>query len=471
MKVPKRLWGMEDQTSMGAQAFSRATRSLDDLLTSYGYNYIDTPIMEETELFLRKSGGELAKRMYTFTDPGGRQVSLRPEFTSSIVRACLDGLGGEVYPMRWWYAGPVFRYEMENANKRQFTQIGAELLGVDNASSDAEVMAMAVEGLSKLGVRQLSLVVGHIGFILALLKSQNISERGRIFLINNISELQRGASGLEEVKKRAEILGLYASDEMSDISPKSDYEPDIETMKRYLNGTTVAERGVRGIEEIWDRFIRKQESESTFEKFNAATELLQKVVQIKGKKSNSINAVKGLGIPKDPLKVLRRFEESFEAFEQYELEVDVVIDFGLVRGVAYYSDLIFDLMWPNTEGKSLGGGGRYDGLSQAIGGPESIPAIGFAWSLDDVILAASDQTTTSETINSKANNLLIRPLNEAASGCALKEARKQRDVGKIVSFDMTGISLEKALAYALSQGIDQVLTVDENGLVIEENAR
>ncbi len=149
----------------------------------------------------------------------------------------------------------------------------------------------------------------------------------------------------------------------------------------------------------------------------------------------------------------------------------MVIDFGLVRGVAYYSDLIFDLMWPNTEGKSLGGGGRYDGLSQAIGGPESIPAIGFAWSLEDVILAASDQTTTSETINSKANNLLIRPLNEAASGCALKEARKQRDVGKIVSFDMTGISLEKALAYALSQGIDQVLTVDENGLVIEENAR
>jgi histidyl-tRNA synthetase len=471
MKVPKRLRGMEDQTSTGAQAFSRATRSLGDLLISYGYNYIDTPIMEETELFLRKSGGELAKRMYTFTDPGGRRVSLRPEFTSSIVRACLDGLGSDVYPMRWWYAGPVFRYEMDNANKRQFTQMGAELLGVDNASSDAEVMAMAVEGLSKLGVAQVALVVGHIGFILAVLKAQNVSERGRIFLINSIPELQLGASGLEEVKKRAEVLGLSGSDERTDSSAQSDYEPDIETMKNYITRTTAAERGVRGMEEIWDRFTRKQESESPFEKFNAATELLQRVVQIKGKKSNALQAVKELGLPKDPLKVLSRFEESFEAFEQYGLDVDVVIDFGLVRGVAYYSDLIFDLMWPNAEGESLGGGGRYNGLAQAIGGSESIPAIGFAWSLDDAVLVSSDQTITGETINSKANNLLIRPLNEAASGCALQEVRKQRDVGKIVSFDMTGISLEKALAYAVSQGIDQVLTVDENGLVIEENVR
>ena len=75
-------------------ALRKAQTALQEMLRSRGYRYVDTPILEETDLFLRKSGGELASRMYSFVDPGGRRVSLRPEFTASVIRVFLDQDGG-----------------------------------------------------------------------------------------------------------------------------------------------------------------------------------------------------------------------------------------------------------------------------------------------------------------------------------------------------------------------------------------
>ena len=80
--------------------------SLSDLMAGFGYLPLETPILEPTELFLRKSGGELAARLYSFTDPGGASVSLRPEFTSSIVRYYLENASEIDLPARWQYSGP-----------------------------------------------------------------------------------------------------------------------------------------------------------------------------------------------------------------------------------------------------------------------------------------------------------------------------------------------------------------------------
>ena len=77
----------------------------------HGYQVLETPILEPTELFLRKSGGELAARLYTFTDQGGNQVSLRPEYTASILRYYMEQPNSGLLSMRVQYAGPVFRHE------------------------------------------------------------------------------------------------------------------------------------------------------------------------------------------------------------------------------------------------------------------------------------------------------------------------------------------------------------------------
>ena len=120
MKSVTRLRGMHDTP----QDFWLRKRNLQDrlvqLIGSYGYRYLETPILESTELFLRKSGGELASRMYSFTDAGSDSVSLRPEFTSPIVRHYLEHAEEISLPARWQYAGPVFRYDEGGQGSGQF---------------------------------------------------------------------------------------------------------------------------------------------------------------------------------------------------------------------------------------------------------------------------------------------------------------------------------------------------------------
>ena len=102
MQTPRRLKGMEDRGPESTGVLAWAGDVLRSFLVRYGYRRVDTPLLEDTDLLLRKSGGELASKMYTFTDPGGHRVSLRPEFTSSIVRAYLQGMnGGKPLPVRW----------------------------------------------------------------------------------------------------------------------------------------------------------------------------------------------------------------------------------------------------------------------------------------------------------------------------------------------------------------------------------
>ena len=128
---------------------------------------IRTPLLEHTELFARGIGEAtdvVGKEMYTFIDRGDRSCTLRPEGTASVVRAVIQhGLLGQG-PQRLWYGGPMFRYERPQAGRqRQFHQIGVEWLGVADAASDAEVIALAWDLLAALGVGGLALELNSLG--------------------------------------------------------------------------------------------------------------------------------------------------------------------------------------------------------------------------------------------------------------------------------------------------------------------
>jgi len=128
---------------------------------------IRTPLLEATELFARGIGEAtdvVGKEMYTFIDRGDRSCTLRPEGTASVVRAAIQhGLLAQG-PQRLWYGGPMFRYERPQAGRqRQFHQIGVELLGVPDATSDAEAIAVAWDLLADLGVGGLQLEINSLG--------------------------------------------------------------------------------------------------------------------------------------------------------------------------------------------------------------------------------------------------------------------------------------------------------------------
>ena len=112
------LPGMRD---IGVADFSQVRKVFDALqshLSGSSFSLVDTPLLEETELFVRKSGGQITGRLYTFTDPGGHSVSLRPEFTSSIIRAFIEQQEDQKLPVRWQYGGPVFRYGAGERRRR-----------------------------------------------------------------------------------------------------------------------------------------------------------------------------------------------------------------------------------------------------------------------------------------------------------------------------------------------------------------
>jgi histidyl-tRNA synthetase len=122
----------------------------------YGFAEIATPIFEFTDVFVRPIGEHtdiVAKEMYTFTDRGGEEVTLRPENTAGVVRAVLSNGLIQSVPLKFFYSGPMFRYERPQKGRfRQFHQIGVELIGVAQPQADIEVIASGRRILDALGV-------------------------------------------------------------------------------------------------------------------------------------------------------------------------------------------------------------------------------------------------------------------------------------------------------------------------------
>ena len=138
------------------------------VVEKYGFEEIETPIFEFTEVFSRNLGETsdvVTKEMYCFEDRGGESLTLRPEGTAGVVRSFISEGMQQNLPVKLYYAGPMFRYERpQKGRQRQFTQFGCELLGVEAPQADIEVIAMAYEFLEKLGLAgQVTVEINSLG--------------------------------------------------------------------------------------------------------------------------------------------------------------------------------------------------------------------------------------------------------------------------------------------------------------------
>ena len=159
---------MRDLLPADAETWSRVTRLAEDQSRRRGYPRVDTPVVEQTDLFARAVGAGtdiVEKEMYTFEDRGGRSLTLRPEATASVVRAYFEGgLHQAPQPARMHYMGPMFRGESPQKGRyRQFYQYGVEAIGDSSPELDIEVIELAAEWLSACGVGTASLQLNSIG--------------------------------------------------------------------------------------------------------------------------------------------------------------------------------------------------------------------------------------------------------------------------------------------------------------------
>jgi histidyl-tRNA synthetase len=140
----------------------------EEVLGRAGYEYFESPVFEDTELFARGVGEAtdiVQKEMFTFEDKAGRSLTLRPENTAGVCRAYVEhGMHKLPQPVKLWYWGPFFRHEAPQAGRfRQFTQLGAEVLGSDDPSVDAELILLLVELLERVGVGETRLRISSLG--------------------------------------------------------------------------------------------------------------------------------------------------------------------------------------------------------------------------------------------------------------------------------------------------------------------
>jgi histidyl-tRNA synthetase len=280
------------------------------------YGSIETPVFEDTALFVRgvgESSDVVRKEMYSFTDRGGREITLRPEFTAGVLRSVLEhNLHKGPLPVKVWTSGPAFRYERPQAGRyRQFYQFDLEAIGTEDPAVDAETIAVAWDAYQALGLRQYTLLLNSLG-------DKNCRPVYREALQKFLRALDLDA----ETRERIEINPLRVlDDKRPEVRAQLANAP---VMTDYLCADCKAHHdAVRGLLEL-------------------------------------------LGIP---------FTDAPR----------------LVRGLDYYTRTTYEFDHALLGAQSgIGGGGRYDGLSEEIGGPP-LPGIGFAVGLDRIVLAVESE--------------------------------------------------------------------------------
>jgi histidyl-tRNA synthetase len=168
MATPRSVKGTRDLLPPDTAVWAAVEEVAREVFGRYGYEEIRTPLLEETELFVRGVGEStdiVGKEMYTFADRKGRSLTLRPESTAAVARAFIEhGMASWPSPVKLFYVGPHFRYERPQKGRyRQFHQIGAELLGDPGPWSDGELLLMLVRFLGALGFGDLTVLVNTLG--------------------------------------------------------------------------------------------------------------------------------------------------------------------------------------------------------------------------------------------------------------------------------------------------------------------
>ncbi len=164
----QKVKGTQDFIGLEAKKLRYVESKIRSVIEKYGYEEIITPIFENTEVFVRSAGEEsdiVSKEMYTFSDKGGRSLTLRPEGTAPVVRSFLEN---KLYAQRnlnkFYYFGPMFRYERPQAGRfREFNQFGIETFGTSSPLLDADVIISGTEIFNALGIKNIKLKINTIG--------------------------------------------------------------------------------------------------------------------------------------------------------------------------------------------------------------------------------------------------------------------------------------------------------------------
>lgn len=461
MPTPGRPPGVYDRTPNEAVEAAQLAAQMNSTFARFGYQSIETPTIEYADLFLTKSGDEAINRLFTF-ELYGRQLCLRSEFTASAARLYVERYQHEPKPIRWQVYGPVFRYESPGrGHSRQFTSIGAELIGAAGSAGDSEALGMAAAGLRVAGLKGWQIVIGHIGLVAALLERFKLDRRTRRLILGQIENLRRrGRAYVEEQYESMIALtesGATAARRLSSETYSS--EQLANALELLLESANLGTTGTgRSNEDVARRLLTKQQRAEQRDEVRAALDFLEQLTSIRGKPAEALPKLEAL-LNDNPIvrSLFQQFKSTLDLLAEYGVdESQLDIQMGLARGVNYYTGIVFEFY--SRDGDQLGGGGRYDDFIRIIGGSQETPAVGFMFNLERLLEAARADGFQK---TADVPDILVIPIDETDTGYAAKIANKLRERLTVELYPPPTKSITAANNYATRRGVPLVIIVGE----------
>lgn len=471
------LRGMRDVFSNDYTIQRQIQHTLEDHLRLYGYSPLDLPIVENTELYLRKSGEDIASRLYEFNFKS-RRIALRPEVTASILRAYVEHMQEDPLPLRLQYSGPVFRYEKPQQNRyRQFTMTGAEMLGAEGTLADAEMLHLACAGLEKLGVTRYKLTLGHTEILESFLHKLGLRKQLLNFLLRNMENIRK--RGMPYVIDRLrEIFPelKFTAEDLQDAPQEDDKAQNLlnvlremsndeahQAITEFLHSLNIHIDTNRDEREVIDRLLHKIREDQQGPKLQMALDYMQKLSELVGSPDEILaqarNIVEQYDVNPD---ALTEIENLLDALSWHgEIQGDIELDFGLNRGLHYYTGLMFEIHYPadGEEDIQLCGGGRYDNLITVLGGNTPTPALGFAYGIERI---ASVITPDEFSTTDNRPHVYIIPIEQDDFAYGFEIAQTLRASNHVVEVSVDSRNLKRSLKHADKRDTPLVIIVGEN---------
>ncbi|OEV10756.1 histidine--tRNA ligase [Streptomyces nanshensis] len=384
-KAPK---GTYDLIPPESADFLAVREALSAPLRRAGYGYVETPGFEQVELFARGVGEStdiVTKEMYTLTTKGGDELALRPEGTASVLRAALEASlhkSGNL-PVKLWYSGSYYRYERPQKGRyRHFSQVGAEAIGTEDPSLDAELVILAHDAYRSLGLRDFRLLLNSLG-----------DKECRPVYRAVLQDFLRRLDLDEDTRHRIEINPLRVLDDKR------------ESVQRQLTDAPM---------------MRDHLCEACKSYHEQVRELL---------------TAAGVAYEDDP---------------------------RLVRGLDYYTRTTFEFVHDGLGSQSaVGGGGRYDGLSEMLGGP-ALPSVGWALGVDRTVLALRAEGV--ELQLPAPTDVFAVPIGDEARRALFRVVTELRREGVAADFAYGGKGMKNAMKSADRSGARYALLVGDRDL-------
>ena len=374
----------------------------------YAFVEYDGPPLEPLDLYTKKSGDEIVGQLYNFTDKGGREVSLRPEMTPTLARMVAAKANALRKPVRWFSIPQLFRYERQQRGRlREHFQLNVDIIGEQDVTADAELLAVAVDIMREFGLtpEDVRARISDRKLIRALLLGLGVGDGQLAGVFAVIDKVHRQPTNISEEKLSS--MGLEASTVAAVIRLVGPADVDtLETQYGTLPDVAL------------------------------------------------------------PLADMRRY---LERLDQLGVRDWVSLDLSIVRGLAYYTGIVFELFDVQGQLRAICGGGRYDSLLGSLGDVD-LPAIGFGMG-DVVLIELLRDRGLNVTVDSP--DFWVASANEGDEPSVVRAAAALRRLGSSVEYALRKQHLAKQRKAALSTGAAYFVTLEtgfpeSGGIRVEE---